>query len=454
MQFVIAGAGEVGLGICKTLLRQGHNVVLIEKNEALVKTLNDTLVANIICGDSSFFTTLKPIDWSHCGAFLAMTQSDADNILSCTIAKSLGAKHTICRIHLALQNETSNFNYQAHFSLDHTINTQFCCAFAIAKILRQNHRVLLEQISQSSVELRAIKVGKNSKLIGQKIIDLALSRELRIGLIQRATGYFIPRRDTIIEDKDILTLAGTNQAISDFIKLVNPDQEFTKITLFSGNDISQSLVLLLQNPRFKIKIIDNSLERCQKLSETFPNVSVIHGDATHLPLLQEEQTNDTDYFVACSDDDEKNIIACVQAKKAGAKHTILRVNKEEYEDVCESLAKQLEVDHVISTQNCLWQDLQPVLFPEKISTIDVLSGDNPIEILEIEIPAGAEIEGLSVDHLSLPEQCILLVLKHKFSSKVPAAQDIILGGDCVIAAVRQDHREKLIHILTHKVSLV
>ena len=39
MQFVIAGAGEVGLGICKTLLRQGHNVVLIEKNEALVLDL-------------------------------------------------------------------------------------------------------------------------------------------------------------------------------------------------------------------------------------------------------------------------------------------------------------------------------------------------------------------------------------------------------------------------------
>lgn len=454
MQFVIAGAGEVGLSICKTLLQQGHNVVLIEKNETLVKALNETLVANIICGEATFFTTLQSIDWSKCGAFLAMTQNDADNILSCVIAKSLGAKHTICRIHLALQNENSAFNYQAHFSIDHTINTQYCCAFAIAKILRQNHRVILERFSQKAVELRAIKVGENSKLIGEKIIDLALSNELRIGLIQRNTGYFIPNRDTIIENNDILTLAGTNQAISEFSKFVSPDQDFTKITLFSGNDISQSLILLIQNPRFKIKIIDTSLERCQKLSEAFPNASVIHGDATLLPLLEEEQTYDTDYFVACSDDDEKNIIACLQAKKAGAKHIILRVNKEEYEGVCGSLAKQLEVDHVISTQSCLWQDLHRVLFPEKISTIEVLEGDNPIEILEIEIPAGAEIEGLSVDHLSLPEQCILLVLKHKFRSKIPAAHDIILGGDCVIAAVRQEHREKLIYTLTHKILLV
>ena len=453
MQFVIAGAGEVGLSICKALLRQGHSIVLIEKDENLVKQLNDTLLANIICGDATFFTTLQSIDWSNCCAFLAMTQNDATNILSCKIAKSLGAKQSICRIHLSLQKESALFNYQAHFSLDHTINTQYCCAFSIAKILRKNHRVILEHISQGAVELRALKVGKKSKLIGQKIIDLGLSNELRIGLIQRNTGYFIPQRDTVIEANDVLTLAGTNQTISDFSKIINPDQDFTRITLFSGNDISQALVLLLQNPRFKIKVIDTSLERCQKLSEEFPTLSVIHGDATHLPLLQEEQTYETDYFVACSDDDEKNIIACLQAKKAGTKHTILRVNKEEYEGVCETLAKQLEVDHVINTQNCLWQDLAPVLFPEKISTIDVLDGSNPIEILEIEIPAGAEIEGLTVDHLSLPEQCILLVLKHKFRSKIPTARDIILGGDCVIAAVRQDHREKLIHTLTHKLTI-
>ena len=211
----------------------------------------------------------------------------------------------------------------------------------------------------------------------------------------------------------------------------------------------------MQNPRFKVKIIEKSLEVCQRLSNDYPNISVIHGDATLLPVLQEEQTQNTDYFVACSDDDEKNIIACLQAKKSGVRHTILWVNKEEYQGVCDILASKLEVDHIISSQDCLWKELQPVLFPETVTSVEVLGSntDHPVEILEIEIPFGAEVEGLELNQLSLPEHCIFLVLKHKFRIKVPAANDIPLGGDRVIAAIDLNHRDSLIQFLTRKASV-
>ena len=454
MQFVIAGAGEVGLGIAKTLLARGHQVVLIEKNSEVVRTLNDTLAANIIEGDLAFYSTLRKIDVSNCDAFLAMTQNDAANIMACHTAKLLGVKQTVCRLSLDFQQETQLFNYPAHFSLDHILTTQYSCAFAIAKILRSSHRVILEQFSHGAVELRALKVGSKSKLIGEKLIDLAISTDLRIGLIERGNTYFIPHRDTKIQADDVLTLSGTHEAIHEFSRAINPESEFTNVTIFSAGPTCQSLLKLLQNPRFKIKVIENSLQLCQKIADEFPNVTVIHGDGTHLPLLQEEQINFSDYFVACSNDDEKNIIACLQSKKAGAKHTILCVNKEDYTLVCDSLSKQLEVDHIVTSQACIWKDLQPILFPQKIFTIETLGEENPIEIVEIEIPVGADIEGLSIDHLSLPEHCIFLILKHKFRIKVPAANDILLGGDCIIAAVQKDQREQLIRTLTEKNSLV
>ena len=139
MQFVVAGGGEVGLSISKTLLKHGHNVVLIEKNISLVKQLNEYLTARIITGDATFFSTLRQINWAKVDGFLAMTQEDAVNILSCQLARILGAKKTLCRIHLTLQKEILGFNYPSHFSLDSTINTQHSCAFAIAKCLRSNH---------------------------------------------------------------------------------------------------------------------------------------------------------------------------------------------------------------------------------------------------------------------------------------------------------------------------
>ncbi len=452
MQFVIAGGGEVGLAISKILLRRGYNVAIIEKNPDVVKNLSEQLSAHIILGDITFFSTLQQIDWPQTKAFLAMTQDDAVNLLACQLTKTLGAQRTICRIHLALQKEAQNFNYSSHFSLDNTINTQHSCAFSIAKFLRPTHRVTLEQYAQGFIELRSLMVEAKSPLIGKTLQELALNHDIRIGLIQRNQTYFIPSRDTLIQENDQLTLAGTNLSILNFSKHLNPLKTFTHVTLFSGSEVSQTLILLLKNARFKIKIIESSLETCQQLSDQYPNVSVIHGDATLLPVLQEEQIQTSDYFIACSNDDEKNIIACLQAKKAGAKHTILWVNKEEYEGVCDILASKIDVDHVISTQSCLWKDLESMLFPQSITSIDILGQDtlHPVEILEIEIPFGATIEGLPLHKIARPKECIFLILKHKFRIKVPSAQDILLGGDRIVAAIALEHREQLIQLLTHK----
>ncbi len=453
MQFVIAGGGEVGLAICKTLLEHGHQVVLIEKDIERVKEFDENLTAQVIAGDVTFFSTLQQIKWETVEAFLAMTQSDAVNVLACKLAKTLGVRRAICRIHLDFQREAVKFNYASHFSLDGTINTQHSCAFSIAKRLRTNHRVMLEQFGQGFVDLRSLSIDANSPLIGQSIVALGLNNDIRIGLIQRGDNYFIPSRDTVLQAGDLLTLAGTSASILEFSKHVNPQPSFVHITLYSGSDVSRAIVLLLQNPRFKIKIIETSLEDCQQLSDTYSKISVVHGDATHLRVLQEEQMQNCDYFIACSNDDEKNIIACLQAKKAGAKHTILWTNKEEYEAVCDALAAKLEVDQIITTQACLWKELQPMLFPQQVVSIDILGDktDQPVELLEIEIPAGAEVEGLSIDQLSMP--CVFLILKHKFRIKVPAAGDILLGGDRIIAAVSRENRDTLIYRLTHKESM-
>lgn len=92
MRFVIIGAGEVGLCLCHYLLGGDEEVILIERNEALVKKLSERITARLICGDSTLFSTLRQIDLPQVDAVLAMTQDDASNILSCTLAKNLALK--------------------------------------------------------------------------------------------------------------------------------------------------------------------------------------------------------------------------------------------------------------------------------------------------------------------------------------------------------------------------
>lgn len=455
MKCAIVGAGEVGLFLCKHLLQKDHELVLIEKNKALAKYVSDFLNARIVTGDATLVETLQKIELQTCDAFLAMTQDDAANVLACTLAKSLGAKKTICRIHHTLLLDTQNFNYQSHFGIDHFIDTQQVCAIEIAKYMRAPHRVAVEHFSRGKVDIQTLELSQHSTWVGKELQRLNLNGGIRIGLIQREGRYLIPMRDTVLQGEDLLTLAGDYIELSKLRAVINPKESaLTRVVLFSASDVSLALLRLLNNPRFKLKVIEENLETCMELAENHPNISIVHGNATSLPLLLEEQISEADYFVACSNDDEKNIIASLQAKKVGAKNVHLWVNKEDYEAVCDSLQSNLNIDHLVLTKHSIVGDLDRILFPQPVSILGTLGeGEDATEILEIHLPSGTEIEGHTIDRIAWPERTILLVLNHRFHTKVPTAKDCLIGGDRVIAVVQKKHKNAIVRLLTTKITL-
>ena len=76
MKVCIAGGGRVGMYLAQSLLSHRHKVTIIEPQEALCRTLADTLDIPVICGDSLSFDTLRTADVASCDAFVAVTNTD------------------------------------------------------------------------------------------------------------------------------------------------------------------------------------------------------------------------------------------------------------------------------------------------------------------------------------------------------------------------------------------
>ena len=76
MKVCIAGGGRVGMYLAQSLLSHHHKVTIIEPQEALCRTLADTLDIPVICGDSLSFDTLRTADVRSWDAFVAVTQTD------------------------------------------------------------------------------------------------------------------------------------------------------------------------------------------------------------------------------------------------------------------------------------------------------------------------------------------------------------------------------------------
>ncbi len=446
MKIIIVGAGEVGHNLCATLSDAGHNVTLIERSQERCKKLDEEQNARIVNGNGSSARQLVDADITRCDAFLAMTSDDHTNVISCSIAKGLGAKSTIARIHDETYNDSSVVNYQLHFGIDLLINPEAICAAELAKEIRGAGRVAVERFARGQIEVQQHRVAEGSRLIGKKLKDLKLDSRVRIGYIQRQEGQSeIANAESIMQVGDLVTHFGHPDALLNLREKFDPGKrvEISRVVLFGATETAINLVKLLSNPRFKIRIIEKDWLKCQNLAERFPHITVIHGDATSLRLLEEEQIGSVDYFVGCTKDDEKNILTCVQASKLGAKHVQLLINKGDYDDLLDMLRTTLSIETVVSPRSATANFMRHTLSPRLVTTLAEMPDQN-ICILEIGISHASPCIGRSVRDIQLPSGSLLIALQHKYKAKVPTADDIILAGDRVVVMVSKDQEKALV----------
>ena len=435
MKIIIVGAGEVGHSLCATLAAAGHDVTLIEKSEERCERLDEEQNARILSGNGSSARQLVEVGVGKCDAFLAMTSDDRTNIISCSLAKGLGAKNTIARIHDETYNDSSVINYQLHFGIDLLVNPEAICAVELAKEIRSAGRVEVEHFARGQIEVQRQIVTHGSRLIGKKLIELKLDTQVRIGHVQRGKTTEIANAETVLEEGDMVTLFCHPEALFNMRERFDPKQktELTRVVLFGGSETAINLIHLLKNPRFKIRVIEKDKTRCRQLAERFPHIAVINGDATSVRLLEEEQIGSADYFVACTKDDEENILTCIQASKLGAEHVQLLINKGDYDDLLGMLQTRLDIEVAVSPRRTIADFMLRNLSGESVSTLAEMPDGG--RILELRISHSSPAIGKTIKEIHLPRGCLLVALLHKFKAKVPAADDTILAGDHVVVIV-------------------
>ena len=87
MKIVIVGAGKVGYSLAQRLIQDDHDVYVIDRSPERIHNLENTLDVSLVLGNGSDVQLLNEIDMSDVGMFIAVTDSDEVNMLSCSVAK-------------------------------------------------------------------------------------------------------------------------------------------------------------------------------------------------------------------------------------------------------------------------------------------------------------------------------------------------------------------------------
>ena len=97
MKIVIVGGGRIGYAMARQLVQEGHDLTVIESNPAQAEFISTTLDVIVVQGRANV-EQLQIAGAGSVDLLIAATMSDETNIISCAVARKLGAKHTIARI--------------------------------------------------------------------------------------------------------------------------------------------------------------------------------------------------------------------------------------------------------------------------------------------------------------------------------------------------------------------
>lgn len=194
MKVCIAGGGKVGMYLAQSLLAHRHKVTIIEPQEALCRSLADTLDIPVICGDSISFDTLRTADVASCDAFVAVTGSDEDNLVACQIAKrEFGVDRTVARASNPKNRE-----------LLHTlgVDTVVCGTDNLSHILEREIETdtirQLLSLGGGTASLNEILLPENFKYAGKTIMEIPIPGDAILVSITRDTEFIIPHGNTTL----------------------------------------------------------------------------------------------------------------------------------------------------------------------------------------------------------------------------------------------------------------
>ena len=225
--------------------------------------------------------------------------------------------------------------------------------------------------------------------------------ETRVAAIFRKDRPIIPEGSTVIEaDDEVFFIAAQENIRACMGELRRLDKPYKRILIAGGGNIGMRLAETIEG-RYQVKIIDHNPERCAYLSENLDKAIVLNGEASHQELLLDENIEDTDVFLALTNDDEANIMSSLLAKRLGAKKVMAIINNPAYVD----LVQGGEIDIAISPQQATIGSLLTHVRRGDVVNVHSLrrGAAEAMEAIAHGDQASSKVVGKAIEDIDLPE---------------------------------------------------
>ena len=429
MKIAIVGAGKLGLKVVNALVGGDHAITVFDVNEAVLNKIGQQYDVMTVAGNAKQISLLKDRGIENFDFLIACTDSDEQNIVIASFAKNLGCSKVIARVRDPEHMNQMDFIMET-MNIDHIVNPDLSITKEIYKYLVEKYTLTNGIFSSGKVSLVQFKVQKYKKLIGLSMIDVSkVLPNMLVVAISRNGKIIIPHGKTVIDDHDTLYLIGEKSEIVELHKKVHEKGKYTnlqKVMIIGGGKTGYYLAGKLSEFGIAVKLIEKSKERCYYLSTHLDDVMVLHGDATDTSLLEEENLDEMDAFVAATGFDEENLLLALIAKQRGVEDVISKVSHQSYKDLIEKMGVDMALNPLDIVASTILRYIQG---SKKIIASLLIQGQ--AEIMEIIASNEMKLANVPLKDVNLPDGVLIAAIHRGQQVIIPNGDTKILEDDKV-----------------------
>ncbi len=430
MKVAVVGTGKLGTKVTEALVEGGHSVLVIDKNEEVLDKLSSQLDVMTVNENGKEIRVLRRLDIHTYDFLLACTNSDEKNIVIASFAKSLGCSKVIARVRDPEHMNQFDF-IKDTMRIDYIVNPDLSITIEIYKYLVEKSTLSTGIFTSGKVSLLEFRASRIPDLIDKPLTEFRkVLPDMLAVAISRNGQIIVPHGDTVINDDDSIYVIGEKMPILELSKKVhfkNKLAPLQKVMIIGGGKTGFYLADKLSEFGTSVKIIERNEERCRYLSTHLNDVMVLHGDATDLTLLTEENLDEMNAFITATGYDEENLLLALVAKQHGVEDVIAKISRRSYTELIERMG----VDMALNPLNIVASNiLRFIQGSKRIISSQLIQGQ--AEIVEIIVSRTMDIMNKPLKDLKLPYGIIVAAIHRGTTAIIPNGDTVIKEDDKVI----------------------
>jgi len=349
MKILILGAGRVGESVAESLVSEKNDITVIDTDPARLSFLQDRLDLRGVAGNGIQPSVLREAGIEDADMLIACAPMDETNLVACKVAHDLfSVPTTIARIRSPEFVNGSPMLDKPGFAVDQVICPEQSVTAYVRKLIEYPEALQVLEFADGLVSLIAVRAIAGGPLVLHSLAEipqLVPGVEMRIVAIYRQDKALahLDGATRIEPGDEVFVLAATADIRTVLGALRRMDRPVRSVMIAGGGKVGLRLARELQ-PGYQLKLIETQPKRCEYLaSQLPPEVLVLQGDSTDEDLLGDENVGQMDLFLALTSDDEDNIMACLLAKRLGARRVLALINRRAYADLVQGTAIDIAI---------------------------------------------------------------------------------------------------------------